>query len=69
MRERSRMIPMNVKNGIARRVSLLITPKTRSGLACNSGQKRLICSGAKCASSTPITKNRRPPEASVNATG
>ena len=38
----SSTIPMNVKNGMARSVSLLKTPQKRSGIAFSNGQLRLI---------------------------
>ena len=47
---------MNVKNGIASSVSLLMTPNMRSGMASSSVQLRLIEPFDSGASSTPITK-------------
>ena len=69
MPDRSRIRPMKVKNGMARSVSLLSTPKKRSGRAPRSGQERVIWPPEIGASSTPMTKNRRPLAASAKATG
>ena len=69
MPDRSRISPMKVKNGMASSVSLLSTPKKRSGSAPRRGQERLICPLEIGASSTPMTKNRSPFAASAKATG
>ena len=62
MRERSRMIPMKVKNGIANRVSLDMMPITLSGRAW----KRLV--GNRPAS-MPMKPNNKPVAAKPKATG
>ena len=60
---------MKVKKGMASSVSFdMMPPKKRSGRAPSSGQNRLM-SGESGASSTPITKKRRPFAASEKATG
>ena len=60
--DRSRISPMNVKNGIASSVSFDITPHSRSGMAPNS-------EGCSSPSSIPIRPNTMPLAASANATG
>ena len=61
MPERSRISPMNVKNGIASSVSFCMMPKMRSGSACISA------SGSR-PSSMPTKPKNRPQAASENAT-
>src|SRR6478672_1903277 len=62
MPERSRISPMNVKNGTASSVSFDITPHTRSGSAWNS----VVCSRPRL---RPTIPNSMPTAASENATG
>src|SRR5262249_36109987 len=59
---RSRMSPMNVKNGTASNVSFDMTPQIRSGSACSS----VGCSNP---SSMPTMPKKMPTAASENATG
>ena len=59
---RSRISPMNVKNGIASSVEFAMMPSTRSGSACSSAGSSLPCA-------MPIRPNRRPLAASEKATG
>ena len=62
MPERSRMIPMKVKNGMASSVSFCMMPKTRSGRAWNN-------EAGKMPASIPIKPKPRPVAAKANATG
>jgi hypothetical protein len=62
MPERSRMMPMKVKNGIASSVSLLMMLKTRSGSAWNSVVEN-------SPTSMPMKPNSSPVAARPNATG
>jgi len=59
---RSRMSPMNVKNGTARSVSFDITPHRRSGSAWMS-------EGCRSPSWMPISPKKMPLAASAKATG
>ena len=59
---RSRISPMNVKNGTASSVSFDITPQIRSGSACSSV-------GCSRPSSMPRSPKPMPTAASANATG